>query len=176
MSPADSAAHGRVPSNAARRVTLRPAAPWEADRLTALALRSKACWGHGDDFMAACRAELTVSAREIRDGPARYVIAGRGARVVGFRALAPGSCAGDHELEALFVEPAHLGTGVGRALLRHALAAAEAGGGRHLVIQGDPHAAGFYRAAGGVPAGSRESASVPGRHLPLFTIAIGPGA
>ena len=40
------------------------------------------------------------------------------------------------------------------------------------MIQGDPNAADFYRAAGAVQVGERASASVPGRVLPLFELAL----
>jgi SAM-dependent methyltransferase len=41
-----------------------------------------------------------------------------------------------------------------------------------MLIQGDPNDARFYRAAGGEPAGSSPSASIPGRVLPLFRIKL----
>ena len=39
-----------------------------------------------------------------------------------------------------------------------------------LIVQGDPNAESFYRAAGGICTGQSESGSVPGRFLPLFRI------
>jgi hypothetical protein len=47
-----------------------------------------------------------------------------------------------------------------------------AGDGEYLVAQADPHAEGFYRAVGGEPIGSRESAKIPGRYLPLFKLLV----
>jgi len=41
-----------------------------------------------------------------------------------------------------------------------------------LTIQGDPHAEGFYLAVGALPAGKRDSASIPGRELPVYTITL----
>ena len=41
-----------------------------------------------------------------------------------------------------------------------------------MVIQGDPNAEGFYRAAGGRLAGTMESLSIPGRLLPLFHVEL----
>jgi hypothetical protein len=55
-------------------------------------------------------------------------------------------------------------------LLDHARATASVLGYRTMIIQGDPHAAPFYRAMGGQLIGSRPSASIPGRELPLFRI------
>ena len=68
------------------------------------------------------------------------------------------------------VEPEQIGRGVGGALIAHARERARQLGGARLIIQGDPHAEGFYLAAGGKKSGSRESESVPGRRLPLFVI------
>jgi len=39
-----------------------------------------------------------------------------------------------------------------------------------MVIESDPHAKGFYRAAGGNLVGYKESVNMPGRKLPLFSI------
>jgi hypothetical protein len=60
--------------------------------------------------------------------------------------------------------------GHGSRLLDDAVIRARAGGYRVLVIQGDPHAAGFYRSAGAVLVGERVSESVPGRMLPVFEL------
>lgn len=53
-------------------------------------------------------------------------------------------------LGLLFVEPSAIGRGVGRLLYRDALRRAVDLGVRRLVIDSDPHAAGFYRAMGAV--------------------------
>ncbi len=45
-------------------------------------------------------------------------------------------------------------------------------GGNTIIIQGDPHAMRFYTALGAMPCGTRESASIPGRQLPLFKIKL----
>jgi len=47
---------------------IRPARPYEAALLTALCRRSKAHWGNDAAFMAACAAELTVTAERIAAG------------------------------------------------------------------------------------------------------------
>jgi hypothetical protein len=45
-------------------VTIRPARPDEAELLRGLAMRSKAHLGYADDFLAHCRAELSVSSED----------------------------------------------------------------------------------------------------------------
>ena len=70
----------------------------------------------------------------------------------------------------LFVDPAAIGTGVGRALLIDALTVARTAGLDALLIESDPDAEPFYRSHGAEPAGTRTSVST-GRELPLLRIA-----
>jgi GNAT superfamily N-acetyltransferase len=148
---------------------LRAAQPNEAQTLTDLALRSKAFWGYSFEFMQACRPELTILPEQIAHGVITYVVAEREGQVVGFYALAPLAPL-EYELEALFVEPDQIGNGIGRMLLADALQRLAASGGRRLVIQSDPYAEPFYLAMGARRIGERESASIPGRRLPLLVI------
>ena len=150
-------------------VHLRPGRPGEAGELSELALRSKAHWGYGQAFLSACRAELTYSAAQIGDPRFCFVIAEFLGRPAGFYALVnldDGQC----ELEALFVTPERIGQGLGGILFRHAAETARGQGADTLMILGDPHADGFYRAMGCQRIGQRESASIPGRDLPLYAL------
>ena len=151
------------------QIQFRPALADESEFLSDLALRSKAHWGYSAAFLDACRAELSYSQRQIEDDSTEFVIAMAGDAVAGFYALKQ-LTAIEFELEALFVEPDYIGQGFGRALLDHAKRAVVRNGGRCIVIQGDPHAENFYRAAGGTPAGHRNSESIPGRRLPVLSI------
>ncbi len=151
--------------------TLRQAKADEADALSNLAIRSKAYWGYSPEFMAACRAELIYTPEAVRRHP--FYIADIAGTIAGFYALVRLSPT-EIELEALFVEPAHIGQGIGRALIEHAQATARNLGATTLVIQGDPNAKPFYLAAGGRLTGERESASIPGRYLPTFAIQLTP--
>ena len=148
---------------------IRPARPAEADYLSELALRSKAHWGYDPDFLEACRKELSVNTQYIGKHPV-YVIEGK-AEPVGFYSL---EHIGETEVELglLFVEPGCIGSGLGRQLIEHAKKKAADSGYATMLIQGDPNAARFYLAAGGEPAGTSESGSIPGRMLPLFRIIL----
>ena len=152
---------------------IRPARPAEAAALSDLAFRSKAYWGYDAAFMEACRAELTYTPGQVAEGG--VVVAERAGRCVGFYVLERRSPA-EVELEALFVDPGHIGRGIGRALLEHARREAAAWGASRMIVQSDPHAAPFYRAAGGVLTGRRPSGSIPGRRLPTFTFDLAPDA
>lgn len=152
-------------------VRLKDAVPEDAEALTRLALSSKAYWGYSEEFMAACREELTIKAGDIVSPVFHYRLAVKDTEIVGFYAIewAETSAA---ELEALFVTPNAIGSGVGRLLLNDAKRLAKARGVLVLHIQGDPNAEDFYRAAGGVLIGKQESCSIPGRFLPRFRITL----
>lgn len=148
---------------------IRKAKPSEAEALTELAMRSKAHWGYSDEFMQACREELTITSQQILNGELDVVVATQDEVVIGFYALTQLSSQA-FELHALFVDPEHIGRGVGRALIQHAVDRVGSQGGTSLTIQGDPNAEKFYLAAGGGCVGFTESGSIPGRQLPLFRI------
>ena len=148
---------------------LRSARPDEAALLSALAYRSKASWGYDERFLSACRGELAVDPAAIIAGRVRVL--SDGDRIFGFHGLAEAG-PGDAELAWLFVEPELIGRGHGRRLLADAIERARAAGHHRLLIQGDPHAGGFYRASGAVGIGTRPSDSIPGRELPLFAIEL----
>ncbi len=150
---------------------IREAFPQEANMLSRLALRSKGHWGYSQDFLDACRSELTVDASRFGTADYQCLAALDGGSIVGFYILERVSSA-SYELEALFVEPEHIGSGVGRLLIQHAVRRLSEQGVERLIIQGDPHATEFYVAAGARQVGTRESDSIPGRELPLFEIEI----
>ena len=145
-------------------MNIRPARAGEEAELTELAIRSKGHWGHDAAFLERARPELTVRPEHLERWIVR--VAERDGAVVGFAAVDPGA----RELEMLFVDPAAIGSGAGRALLRDALAEARMAGLGELLIESDPDAEPFYRSQGAEPAGTRASWST-GRELPLLRIA-----
>jgi GNAT superfamily N-acetyltransferase len=152
-------------------LSIRETFPDEARLLSDLALASKAHWGYSQEFLDSCRSELAVTPTKIEADRYQYFTAVKLDVAIGFYALERLSPK-DYELEALFVDPAHIGTGVGRALIAHAIRILSQQGAERMIIQGDPNAHLFYVAAGARQIGTRESASIPGRDLPLFEIEI----
>jgi hypothetical protein len=150
---------GRPPSSAG---AIRPASGNDAAALSALALRSKAAWGYDAAFMAACRAELTITAEGIAARPT-WVLEEQGA-ILGFYQLRiDGRMA---EVAQFFVAPAACGAAAGGVcgrISRRRRAPPAAPGSRSTRT---PHAEGFYRAMGMVPRGAAPSGSIPGRLLP----------
>ncbi|MFC4859317.1 GNAT family N-acetyltransferase [Actinophytocola glycyrrhizae] len=150
---------------------LRPARPGEAALLSALALRSKGHWGYDDAFLAACRDELTIAEGEV--AARRTTVAELDGTVVGMYTLDGGPPAA--ELGQMFVDPGHIGRGVGRALWTHAVECARAAGIHTLTIDADPFAEAFYLAMGATRTGSVPSGSVPERELPRLTFSTSGG-
>ncbi len=106
----------------ATATTLRRAKPSEAAALTALAIAAKAHWGYSEEFMAAARAELTITPDDIASRP--FIVAeqagGEGAgggsslaAVYGIAGTPPRA-----ELSVLWVLPDRMGTGLGSLLSR----------------------------------------------------------
>ncbi len=146
---------------------IRHALPSEVEYLSGLAFRSKSYWGYSDRFMQACLEELTVDECYIENNPT-FVIEAAG-NLVGFYALEHISAV-EAELSFLFVDPTFIGKGYGRKLMMHAQEKARHLGYSKMIIQGDPNAERFYRSAGGSVVGTRKSASIPNRELPIFCI------
>ena len=146
---------------------IRQALPSEVKHLSELAVRSKSYWGYSDQFMQACLEELTLDPCYIESNPT-FVIDVEGS-TIGFYLLEHVS-AFEAELGYLFVEPMFIGKGYGRKLMAHAQKEARHLGYSQIIIQGDPNAEQFYRAAGGSVVGTRRSTSMPERELPLFCI------
>jgi GNAT superfamily N-acetyltransferase len=122
-------------------VMIRPAAPSDAEVLTALALAGKRHWGYAEAWLEAWRELLTITP----DYLAAHVVScaeDATGQVVGFYALERdvGRC----RLEHLWLAPSLIGGGLGRQLFEHAVQAARALGAAEVLIEADPNAEGFY--------------------------------
>lgn len=150
--------------------TIRLARREEAQALSELALRSKAVWGYGAEFLERCRPLLTLTPEYI-DQHLVFAAEARG-QVAGFYALLAG---GDVEirLDLLFVAPALVRRGIGARLLEHALEQARHAGYARMVVESDPWAEGFYVRAGAVRVGEVPSAAEEGRSLPVLVFRLG---
>ncbi len=130
-----------------------------------LALRSKAHWGYDANFLAACRAELTLEPADVES--LRVTVAEESGEIVGFYALGGGPPEG--EVSFFFVEPRRIGAGIGRLLWQDCLATAARIGLSRIRIESDPFAEGFYTAMGATRVGDVQSQSLPDRRLPLLS-------
>jgi GNAT superfamily N-acetyltransferase len=140
----------------------------EATILTELCIRSKAVWGYDEEFMLACRGELTLTASIMKSSPLK--VAETDGHLVGVAQITvQGELA---ELNKLFVEPTHLRCGAGKALFEWAATISREAGAATMVIEADPDAAGFYRRMGAVDKGTAPSGSIPGRLLPRLELRL----
>ncbi|MDM8532853.1 GNAT family N-acetyltransferase [Anaerolineales bacterium HSG25] len=143
---------------------IRAARANEHALLSELSLRSKGHWGYDSAFLEACRKELTISPRFIKETWV-FVIEVAG-RVAGFYSLAKENEQVD--LNNLFVEPAYIGHGYGKQLWLHAVKNATQQGFKLMTIEADPYAKLFYEAMGAKVVDEAPSNSVSGRMLPLL--------
>jgi GNAT superfamily N-acetyltransferase len=152
------------------RVTIRPAAPADAEALTALALAGKRYWGYPDAWIEAWRGLLTrtpdyVAANEV------HCAEDDTGRLVGYYALEPDG--GRWRLEDFFLSPSAIGQGLGRRLFAHAVQAARALGAAELLIESDPNAEGFYLRMGAQRIGEAVSRLTgEARVIPLLRYAL----
>lgn len=149
---------------------IRKARADDADRLTELAVRSKASHGYDDRFMEACRDELRID----RDAIARrdlWVAEMYDDRIVGFFGLWPVENA-TIEVDPMFVDPAHQGRGIGRDLWRLLEQRARKAKALKIWLDADPNAVGFYRRMGCRVTGEAPSSSIADRVLPRMEKAI----
>ena len=140
----------------------------EAKILTELCLRSKAVWGYDEEFMQACRDELTLTVTIMRSS--YFMVAETAGELVG---VAQVTVTGERALlDKLFVEPTRLRAGTGKTLFDWAVSAARDAGATTMTIEADPDAAGFYRRMGAVDDGIAPSGSIPGRFLPRLKLRL----
>ena len=136
--------------------------------MSALALRSKAHWGYPADFLELWREEMHLHPDEI-DGHEVWVAESGTGAMIGYHRVMNRDPA---ELEDLWVEPAAIGSGVGRLLFEHAVGVARSSGASALEIVADPHAAAFYERMGAVVIGAVPSQLIPGRTLPRMRLPL----
>lgn len=128
----------------APRLRLRPARAEEAEGLAAIARAAKAHWGYDAAALAAWQDDLGPSPAAIAAG--LVCVAEARGEAVGFAELA--LTPDEARLEGLWVHPAAMRRGAGRALLDWARAEARQAGHASIAIDADPHAEAFYLAMG----------------------------
>jgi GNAT superfamily N-acetyltransferase len=142
----------------------------ELASLSELCLRSKAVWGYNEEFLEACRSELSLDQRDLQ--LTSVAVAEHCGTLVG---VAQVKVMGNQaDLLKLFVEPCNLRRGVGTTLLAWATNVARERGATRLIIDSDPGAAPFYRRMGAYDVGDAPSGSIPGRMLPKLAINLCP--
>jgi GNAT superfamily N-acetyltransferase len=120
------------------------AQPQDAPLLKEIAVASKGHWGYPEQLMAEWARTPIVTAEAIASN--LVYVARSGPAVVGWYCLrlepAPAT------LEDLWVLPALIGRGTGRALFRHAASQARRHGATTFQLDAEPNAVGFYERMG----------------------------
>jgi GNAT superfamily N-acetyltransferase len=135
---------------------IRDARPTERDELSALHRRSSYVWQADRIHLDAHPDALGVPSEAIDEGRVRVAVGPAGV-IVGFSVIAADSettCV----LDDLFVEPAFMRRGIGRALVEDAAARAAAAGNLQLTVVSHSRNFAFYESVGfvrGEPAGTR---------------------
>jgi N-acetylglutamate synthase-like GNAT family acetyltransferase len=146
---------------------IRPAASNEASVLTNIALDAKRYWGYPEHWIKHWESDLTISSDFI---VANHVyVAEENGVIQGFYALiVTGEKA---ELDHMWVTPAAIGTGVGKALFLNAMERAAELKVHAVEISADPNAAGFYRRMGATQVGETDASFLDvTRKLPRLKI------
>jgi GNAT superfamily N-acetyltransferase len=128
-----------------RRVLIRDAEPGEAQELEALQRRSSDVWPEYREQLAAHPDAIELPQAFIDSGWVRVAM-GDDETPIGFSVVIPGD-GRVYELDGLFVEPEHIGHGVGRALVEDAAARAGRQGADRIEVTAGP-AQGFYEKVG----------------------------
>jgi GNAT superfamily N-acetyltransferase len=149
---------------------IRLALPEDAEALTSIAHAAKRHWDYPERWIAEWRDALTVEADFIRSNTT--FVAMEGGNPIGFYALSEEQ--DQLWLDRLWIIPAAMGRGVGRALFTHAVDQARKFGRRLLFIESDPNAEGFYHRMGAQRIGANMTSIDGGsRELPLLQYDLG---
>ena len=151
-------------------LTIRAPTIDELSNLSDLCFGSKAVWGYDEEFMEACRGELSFEPRDLALTP--IAVAEHNGKPIGVAQVKVVD--GEADLLKLFVEPSALRSGTGKALLVWVTDVAKKLGATRLTIDADPDAAPFYRRMGAYDVGEAPSGSVPGRMLPKLAMNLCP--
>lgn len=121
-------------------VEIRRATAGDAGALTLIAFAAKRYWGYPERWIEHWGESLTITPEFVRGNYVYTAVSG--GEPFGFYALT--ETGGRWELEHLWVSPARIGSGIGRALFEHAMDDAAARGASVVEIEADPNAEGFY--------------------------------
>lgn len=142
------------------------AVPSDADRLSEIALESKAYWKYTKEQLDSWVDDLTITSDYLSKTSA-YVFK-EDENIVGFYIIEMLNMT-TISLEFLFVLPRFIGKGIGHQLITHAIENARNKKGFVLNTLSDPNAESFYRKYGFKTIFQQES-SIPGRFLPEMEI------
>jgi N-acetylglutamate synthase-like GNAT family acetyltransferase len=148
-------------------VKIRKATTEDAVALTRIAHDAKRHWGYPEHWIKRWQDDLTITPDYVVAN--QVYVAESESDLLGFYALIMRK--EKAELDHIWVMPAHIGTGVGKALFLHAMHIAAGERVSEVEILSDPNAEGFYRKMGAYRTGEAIS-EIDGdeRVLPRFSM------
>lgn len=136
-------------------LVIRSARPDEAETLSHMIFRAKACCEYPRELMDLWLGEgrMTVTQDDIEANPTYVAEDEEEGEVIGFCSVeaAPGEC----RLKNLHVLPEYVGAGIRTALFLHACELAETSGAESLSIEADEQTGGFFEELGAVEVSRR---------------------
>jgi GNAT superfamily N-acetyltransferase len=154
------------------QITIQRALPEQHERLTHITFAAKKHWGYPERWMEIWKEALTITPEFIADN--EVYTATVESEVAGFYGLI---VSGDKvQMEHMWVDPAYIGSGIGKRLFDHAMKVAESLGASVVEIESDPNAEGFYKHMGARRIGEFVS-EIEGqpRVLPLLVVDLPSG-
>lgn len=150
-------------------IQIRRAKPDEAGQLTEIAHAAKRHWGYPENWIQHWKDDLTITPEFISKQEVYVALAEE--EIVGCCALVYDDSPA--ELEHMWIKPAYIGTGVGRALFLYLTERAVQLGLPALEISSDPNAEGFYQRMGAKRTGEvRSEIEGKPRVLPRMTVEL----
>lgn len=141
---------------------IRKALLSEANELSELALHSKATWNYSEEFILACKGDLTVTEEYIKNNFV-YVLENDNTKIGFFSFLRD-----DNALDFLYIHPRYKGKGYGKILWEYVIEQANELGIKSFTVDSDPNAKGYYLKMGAKLIGETRSTVCKDRLLPLL--------
>ena len=152
-------------------IQIRRAQPDEAPTLTEIAHAAKRHWGYPENWIEQWQDDLTITPDFITTN--EMYVAVNSEEIAGCCALVMRDSLA--ELEHMWIRPAHMGNGVGRALFNKIVARATTLDAKVMELSADPNAEGFYQRMGATRIGEvRSEIDGQPRVLPRMSFALSP--
>ncbi|PEC23682.1 GNAT family N-acetyltransferase [Bacillus cereus] len=141
---------------------IREALLRDADELSELALYSKAIWNYSEEFILACKEDLTITEEYIKNNFV-YVLENENTKIGFFSFLRS-----ENALDFLYIHPRYKGKGYGKILWKFVIEQANELRIKSFTIDSDPNAKGYYLKMGAKLIGETPSTVFKDRLLPLL--------
>ncbi|PEM41917.1 GNAT family N-acetyltransferase [Bacillus pseudomycoides] len=135
----------------------------EANELSHIALASKATWDYSEEFILACKEDLTITEEYIKNHYV-YILENKGVKI-GFFSFQRKE---EDVLDFLYLHPNYKGKGYGNILWQSVVEKAVELGIKSFTIDSDPNAKGYYMKMGAKLIGETPSTVFKDRALPLL--------